>query len=269
MVRIVLHPGFHKTGTSTLQRTLKTNRVALAGYAKILLTRDIQPLADATRAWSRSRKPDDLNAVEQAASAVMDTHGDGDVPLLISSEDLCGHMPGRFDLQTYDAAPTLMARIDAGLRARAPDADIRFHFSTRSAQSWLASCHMQHVRYSRMDLSVLRYAKVYAASADLDAIVDQVAVALPDAQVSRKPLEDCTGRLGPLGPVLDLIDVPYKHRRTLEKLPPQNVSMAPELRRALVELNRSGLSTEELRAAKEVLFDAHNQGTLSDADAPE
>lgn len=273
MARIVLHPGFHKTGTSTLQRTLRTNRDALAGYATILLTPDIRPLADAARTWSRSRTAADLDAVARATTEVMDshakTHGGGDLPLLISSEDLCGHMPGRYDLRSYDAAPTLMATINAALRKTAPDADIRFHFSTRAAQPWLASCHMQHVRYSRMELSVVRYSRVYAASADLDGVVDKVAAALPDARVERKALEDCTGRLGPLGPILDLIDVPYKHRRTLEKLPPQNVSMPPELRRALVELNRSELSKEELRAAKETLFAAHNQGTLSDADAPE
>lgn len=269
MARIVLHPGFHKTGTSTLQRTLASNRTALAGYAKILLTRQISDLTNATRTWSRRRTPDTLEAVSRAASEMIETHGGGDLPLLITSEDLSGHMPGRYDLRSYDAAPVLLATIDAALRATIPDADIRIHFSTRAAEPWLASCHMQHVRYTRMELSVVRYSRVFAESANLDAIVADVAKATPQATVTHKALEDCTGRLGPLGPILDLVDVPYKHRRTLEKLPPQNVSLPPDLRRTLVELNRSGMNNFELKTVKERLFKSHHAQNVSAAKVPD
>ena len=64
MVRMVVHAGFHKTGTSTLQKTLRQNKKLLQPYARIVLKPVVASLCDATRLWSRRRETFERRGVE-------------------------------------------------------------------------------------------------------------------------------------------------------------------------------------------------------------
>ncbi|MCA0870746.1 hypothetical protein LCL97_07920 [Seohaeicola saemankumensis] len=254
-MRILIHAGFHKTGTTTVQQALRHNRAALKPHLRFLLRPAMVAACDSARAWSARRDPLDLALFRYELAQLAESWDPTDPrPLLLSSEDLAGHMPGRHGLTTYDATPQLMQVLADTLTAARPEADLSFYFSTRGAANWLASCHAQHLAASRMTLSAADYATRYASSAGLDAVIDAVARAVAPHPVHRTPLEASRTRpLGPLDPLIDLIGLPAEPRATLILPPPANTRPSPARLDALLQLNRGPLPDRALRAAKKSL----------------
>lgn len=253
MLRIAVHAGFHKTGTTTMQHTLRAARDVLDGHAKIYLRPEMADLCDAARAWSATRSAADLARVTHAASGFADALPESGT-VILSSEDLAGHMPGRKGLKTYDAVPTLMSVLEAALFSARPSADIAFLFTTRAAAPWLRSCYAQHVRVMRHTGTAEDYETDYQASADLAGVVASVAAAVPRAEVKSEALEDHRGRLGPLQPLLDLAGIPSAISGLVRPIPPANTSAKAEQIELMLELNRSELRGVELRAAKRAIL---------------
>ncbi len=52
MRRIVIHAGFHKTGTTTVQQTLKAHATVLAPHLQVVLREDMEAVCEAARAYS-------------------------------------------------------------------------------------------------------------------------------------------------------------------------------------------------------------------------
>ncbi|MCP4820473.1 MAG: hypothetical protein GY883_14870 [Shimia sp.] len=253
MTKILVHSGFHKTGTTSVQKMLVHNRARLERHIRFLTRPTMIGACEAARAYSASRHPADLTEFASEIAAVFeDIDQDDDRPLVLSSEDLSGLMPGRRNLVAYDAAPLLMKAIaDTAQAAFADPPELTFLYTTRTAQEWLRSCYAQHLRAVRMTLSFEEYREKYASSADLDAIVDQVKAAVAPNRVVSATLEDVGDRpIGPLAALMDALDMPGKVRRHLDVLPPANVSMPEELLQAMLEANRSTLSDAEVSKAK-------------------
>ena len=249
MTHLIVHAGFHKTGTTTAQKSLELNKHLLSDHVRVLLRSDMLALCEAARAWSISRSDLDYGLVIFEAAAVAERLAD--VPMaILSSEDLSGHMPGRWKLTSYDAAPRLMAALDHAFRNALKGAQVTFHFSTRNATDWLASCHAQHLRATRMKLSAQEYIETYKGSADLASVIAQVAAEVPKAQISNCPLEASSGEFGPAGPLLDLAGVPDDLRTKLRKVDPAYARLDAQKLDRLLALNRSKLDTRSLRTAK-------------------
>jgi hypothetical protein len=242
--RIVVHAGFHKTGTTSIQKALHDGRAQLAP-ATIVLRPDMIALCETARAYSVSRTPLDLGLVRYEAAALAENwHG----TIILSSEDLAGHMPGRRGLTGYDATPMLMQAMVTAFRAARPGARITIVFTTRAPGPWLASCHMQHLRATRMTLSTVDYALKLAPSAKLSEIVDATSALLSNDTVVALPLE------GPGDPLTALLNLAGMPPGALSPMPHSNPSAAPALRSGLLEINRSGLSNEAARAARRALM---------------
>ena len=204
-MRIIIHAGFHKTGTTTVQKTLRANREDLRPHCRIILRPGMVALCEAARAYSVSRSQTDLALIQYEAAALADGWAARGKDIVISSEDLAGHMPGRRGLTAYDATPRIMKALVQAFAAAAPDAQQVLYFTTRAAAPWLRSCYVQHLRATRITQDADEYAADMAGSANLDQIVAQVADAVPHVQVIAQPLEACTTPLGPLAPLLDLL----------------------------------------------------------------
>ncbi|MCW8843389.1 MAG: hypothetical protein OQK00_08250, partial [Rhodobacteraceae bacterium] len=208
MGRLLIHAGFHKTGTTSVQRLLGKNKRAIAPIAHVFLRKHIAAVCEAARAYSDSRDSADLLDFSAAFAAFLEARDmDDKRDLIISSEDLSGLMPGRRDLETYDAAPMLMKAatmmIDRVLQDRIDE--VIFYFSLRQPEPWLRSCHTQHLRAIRMTQDAEDYARDYAASADLPRIVDKIRIAVAPHRVESAWLEDCADApLGPLTPIADI-----------------------------------------------------------------
>ncbi|WP_165937608.1 hypothetical protein [Antarcticimicrobium sediminis] len=255
-MRVILHAGFHKTGTTTLQRALHHNRRALAAHLRLVPRDRMMPAGRSARAWSASRDPLDMALFHYELAEVMAGWDSTDPrPLVTSAEDLCGNMPGRHGVETYAAAAPLMAAIVETLAELHPKAQPEFFFSTRAPQAWLASVHAQHLRAMRMTLSAEDFAQKFRSAADLDAVVDEIARSVAPCPVHRAALEQSAARpLGPLAPLLDLLELPENLRATLEPQPPANTAPPPDCTAELLRLNRSNMDAEALAAAKRALL---------------
>ena len=53
--KIIIHAGFHKTGTTSLQQNLRANRAVLRPDIRLVLRPGMTALCESARAYSRSR----------------------------------------------------------------------------------------------------------------------------------------------------------------------------------------------------------------------
>ncbi|MEM6373374.1 MAG: hypothetical protein AAF727_11425 [Pseudomonadota bacterium] len=253
--RLVVHAGFHKTGTSTLQKTLAAHRDLLSPHTGVVLRDDMRDLCEAARTFSVSRSEFNLGLVAYEAARLAEAWTQS--TMILSSEDLSGHMPGRKGLTAYDATPALVARMNDTWRLACPHADVTWIYTTRAAAGWLRSCYAQHLRVMRMTLEAQEYEQRYAGSADLNGII--ALVRQRGADVLTLPLETHGADL--TAPVLASAGVPPEVAARVHPVPPANTAPGADGLAALLALNRSGLSGGDLRAAKSALRKARKTRT--------
>ena len=258
-MRIVLHVGFHKTGTTSLQIALAAHQPALSPFAHIETLRlpgKLMGATEAARAFSRDPQAFGLASVSQAmtvwVASLPDPKGGR---ILVSSEDFAGHMPGRFGLTDYRAAVQTVPAAVAALRDRFSGANIRVLATTRLAEPWLRSLHWQLSKHPELMLKQRRFCKDFASAADFGAVLEPLGAALAgQATLHRVALEGISARrLGPVEALYDLADLPAALLASLEPLPARNVRVTDGLADQFVRLNRAKLPSEELRDAKSAM----------------
>lgn len=261
-MRILFHAGFHKTGTSSLQRALMAHAPALMGVQVEVrqTSAAFSAAAEAARAVSVGGSVDSLRArlVEWVA-------GLSGADLIASSEDFAGHMPGRFGLVDYRAAGVVLPEVVRALRARFAGVVVDLLFTTRVAGPWLTSLHWQLAKHPEMRLKQRRFCRDFAAAADFEAVLSPLAVALAgQAVLHRVALEDVAGcRLGPVEAVYDVLGLPHSLRDALPVVAKANVAPPVGLADQFVTLNRAELSAEDLQRSKAdlaLLMNAFPQG---------
>ena len=255
--KIILHAGFHKTGTASLQQTLRANRAALRPEIRLVLRPGMTALCECCRAYSRSREDYDLGLVKYEAAMLVERLEEEDATtIVISSEDLSGHMPGRHGLHGYGAAPHLIRALSVAFKAAAPDDEIVFFFSTRSAEPWLRSCYAQHLRTARMVWDEADYVKRLKTSAEHDKILGLVGREVSRHTVLQAALEDHEARpLGMADALLDHVDLSVDRRANLGLAAPRNATLPADILTELLALNRSDLDNAALRNAKRTLIE--------------
>lgn len=252
MVRVVIHAGFHKTGTTSVQSTARQNAALLQPHARVFLRADFPGLTEATRSYSVARTPRTLEQVFAEAEAFFGKLDRKDArPVALLSEDLSGHLPGRHDIADYGAAPALMAQLAAAAVAvMGAEIDLRFHFSTRSAEPWFRSAYWQILRSARRTEGPEDFARLFASAADFDAVVAEIANAVDPFQVTPVTLETLRDApQGPTTPLLDLLNIPPETRAALAPAVPANVR--PEgLDEVFLALNRCSLPDGKVATLK-------------------
>jgi len=253
-MRILLHPGFHKTGTSSLQSGA---RLLSRPLSRHLYFMDGKALGEAPSAARRFSARSGMTHLHRYGQALSDSLANlpplAGKALLISSEDLCGALPGLRGVTAYDAAPALMDQSVTTLRARfGEEAEITIWFTTRAPEPWLRSLWYQNLRATRLTDSFADYQASMTLASKLDDVVARVAKRLDGrATVQATPIEDCgAARLGPLGAALDLLGL---RTGRLPALPAQNIQ--PEgAAEKLLDLNRSDLDKQALAKAKRAVI---------------
>ncbi|MGJ8626061.1 MAG: hypothetical protein ACSHXB_03785 [Sulfitobacter sp.] len=253
--RIILHAGFHKTGTSSIQAMLRENRVALKAHAALRLRWHMQDLISATRGYSTWRDPLTLIKVQDRFETLMnDLPGMPRRTLIISAEELAGHLPGRGDLDDYSAAPVLLYAFWEIMTKRYPAAEIMLYLSTRAPDAWLKSAHWEHVKASNMTMDVDTFCDRYHMAADLDGMVTEIASRVP-CPVHHTALEDCRDLpLGPADPLLDLCDLPLSLRAELVAPPAANQRLGDDVLAAMIEANKAHPTPDARNAAKAAIL---------------
>jgi hypothetical protein len=252
-MRIVLHAGFHKTGTTSLQVTLDAHRAALAGFAHLetpLGTPHLSRAAEAARGFCLTG---DARALAQGmrdwVARLPPLEGRH---LVVSSEDLVGHLPGRFGVVDYRAAVTTVPVAVDALLARFPAAEVGVVLTTRAAGPWLRSVHWQLALHPEMMLKQRRFCKDFAHAADFDAVIAPLRAALQGrAEVHVAPMEHLLGlRLAFVDALYDLIGLPDALRQGLVPTGAHKRRSVEGLADPFVMLNRAKLPPEELEQAK-------------------
>jgi hypothetical protein len=258
--RIIIHAGFHKTGTSTIQGTLRENRVALKKHIALRMRWHMKDLVAATRGYSTWRDPLTMIKVQHRFGLLMnELPGMPRRTLIISAEELSGHLPGRDDIVDYSAAPVLLYAFWEIAKERFPAAEIMIYLSTRAPEPWLKSAYWEHVKASNMTMDFDAFAQEYEAASDLEAMVADIASRVP-VPVYHKRLEDCAGlSLGPTAPLLSLCDIPDDLLGSLVSVAPENQRLGDDVIQALLKVNRSYDTSEQRKAAKKIILTEASQ----------
>ncbi len=258
--RIIVHPGFHKTGTTTIQRALEENRDALAPLTRIVLKQDIPDVCHTAIDYARRPSQPRLAAFGDAVHAITDAWDRADPRhIIISAEDLCGLIPGRGGRAGYPQAAMLLRSFIRHLGAFGTP---QIYLSTRASKPWLKSCHAHHVRHSTLAMDLETYITDQSRDADLGLVVAQLRFACTPATVTASSLEiSAQEAQGPVTPLLDLIAAPDTLRAQLQIGRPANMSLPDHILTDLLALNRENLDQDALHAAKRALIAAHRKTT--------
>lgn len=258
--RILLHPGFHKTGTSSIQHFLWTNRAALASHAQLRLLRHLKEPARLCMAFSRSQDPLVLLDLAEALATALDGL-DPSRPLILSCEGLSGHLPGWPVVDSYAAAPITLAYVAGFLADWAPGADLQVLLTLREADAWLHSAWRHHLLGQRLSLDWPAFRERYAPAADLPAMAREIAEALEGVPLTTLDLARMTDHpQGPGGALLTAFGLSAPQLADFTPVGRDNPGPDADLSARFLALNLSDLPDADLRAEKARLADNHGVG---------
>jgi hypothetical protein len=206
-VKVFVHGGFHKTGTTSFQAVVKANAARARPGLLLLTTRlPVMRRLNASLHWyHRWPHPLLLRGVERRiADLRREVDACGADTVLISMESLCGKMPdGRGGAALYPSARPVLEALARAFADHPPT----LLFSTREPAAWVRSVHGHRVKTRGLAADFERFA-ASPAMRDVDwgreIAAATAGLGLP-VVVSR--LEDTAGqRLGPCSDFLALAD---------------------------------------------------------------
>lgn len=253
--QILLHPGFHKTGTSTAQHVLWINRDLLSPHVAIFQLRHLRDVAKLCMGYAKTQNPlllmDMIEALDQVFA---DVSADDSRHVLISCEGLSGHLPGWPDVDTYAAAPITISYICGYLEDRFPDHSLSVTLTTRGADDWLYSAYRHHLRGFRLTKSWDAFRDTYRDAADLVAVVSDIRKSIAPVPVTALPLEVSRDHpLGPGGAILNGLDLPNGLMARLDPVDAGNQGPSDDLADKFLALNLGDLPDGEVQAQKDAL----------------
>ncbi|SLN55540.1 hypothetical protein [Pseudooctadecabacter jejudonensis] len=255
--RIIVHPGFHKTGTTTVQTYLRENGKHIWPRSALVLPgRTRGGAARMAVRYSRFGTADLLTGFRDELHRTLSALDVGTSrKVLISDENLLGRMPGRDGQQGYGAAPALMAAAEDVIHmVFGNDAEVNFHLSTRGPESWLRSTFRHNLFHSRVVLDFDDYRALFGAASDLKSVAQDIAGAVK----GRVQIRDIDGLDGPEGlaaPLIDLLNLPRHLRGRLTLKDHMNAGPPEALVDELLAINRSAISDRAAQTAKANLLE--------------
>src|SRR3989338_5710108 len=196
-MRIILHAGFHKTGTSSLQAILARHRAALLPHARLVLHDEMADVLKRATRFAVGGDPFDLAGFNAAFVALCERLAtEGHQTLILSCEGLSGRTPGKKGINDYSAALPLAQAMSACVKAVfGAKAEQHFLYTTRDAESWLYSAWRHNLAGYRVTEDLDSFRSTCAKAADFPALIANLTTALP-----RPPPPPLARRGGPAGP---------------------------------------------------------------------
>jgi hypothetical protein len=207
---MVVHLGVQKTGTTSLQRFLRTNADRMAD-ALILRTPEagtpMRPLGRAAIRLSLAPEKDNERLFRLAFEDVLDTLPEGSQPVLISHENLAGAMPGNGgETRLFPVLPRIVTLLDkvAQERGFAP----RFVIYTRQMARWKPSVWAQAVRTDGYARSLDEFQAEVSDLPGWGDLVRRLTAVAGSDRLHRLRLEDETDATRPGGQLLRIAGLP-------------------------------------------------------------
>lgn len=263
VIRVIVHPGFHKTGTSSLQSWLGQNRRALKPYLTFYGKADFLAAGSAARLYGQKPYPWRLRAFRRTFDRFLS--GIPDAPVIVlSRETFSGSMPGhrRFPARLItgyrSVAVPLGQQIIAALQARfGADVQITFLYTLRERESWIRSVYGHLLRSIHLREPFETFRARFPHLIDPRAEAEAIAKALGVTDVHYAALEDYgTRREGPAAAVLDLLSVPQSVRDRLAPAAHANTGQTPAMAATFLAMNRDSRDKAALKASKDAMLKA-------------
>lgn len=253
MKPLVIHAGFHKTGTSSIQAFFRSNRKALAPHVAVVLKGDMEDLIRACRGYSKGRSGFDRAKVTLRAEALFAKLATRPKKaLLLSAEELSGHMPGRPGTDDYGAAVDILGDLVRVAKTLMPKRAVTICLGTRQPDAWIESAYWEHVKSSSLTSGLEDFRAAFRPVSDLDGMVNKILTgAMPD-RILRMPLEKAPED-GLAAPILDLLDLPFGLRETLKPVAEKNRRDPPQMREEFLRINREVTDRAERARMKKAL----------------
>lgn len=256
--RVIIHPGFHKTGTTSLQALLRDNRDLIHPHVLFALKWRFIDLTHAAKGFSTWR--DDLTLLKFAmrfAGLLNKLPPRPSRIVLISCEELSGHLPGNQGLADYSAAPLLAREMVTCLEERFGEyLDLTFLYTTRAAEPWLQSAYRHHVARTRLRLDYADYLEQFGASADFAPVLEEIGKTLTNHRLIVSKLDEhVRSPFGPAQTLVDLLDFPDEILNRLKPVLPRNTGVSEQQLQELLAINRSDLPADDYRSTKQAALD--------------
>ena len=256
MTRVIIHAGFHKTGTTSLQRFLEINAAALAPYVRVIMKPQMEVVASCARDCSNASLLG-LNTIRRAtfrrrfADLLHRTFLKDDQTLLISCEALVGRMPGRENVVAFDTAVGLAKDMVRVAEKHFDDLDLTLLYTTRERDSWVRSAYSHLLHQSKFTMSEAEFAEKFRRAGDLDAIVAHIAEAIaPRAPITSQLETTAPEPFGPASALLQLLDLPAEVIATLEPAKHLNRQLDAFEKSKLQDYNAQDITDTELSQIK-------------------
>jgi hypothetical protein len=266
---VIVHAGFHKTGTSSLQIYLAQHRDALAPWFDFHgQGAALHRSAVAARIYASRQFPWRLKAFRAALRADLPALPDADT-IVLSREQYCGVLPGhrRWNgrlIRDFTRAGVPLGRVlKAELITRfGPGTDVEFLYTTRDDAAWLHSTHGHLLRTLHLTEDLDAFRAGLPDRIDLAAQARRIGARVQPHALHIRSLEELAAtRLGPATAVLDLAGVPDDIRAGLPPAAKENSGMSAAMEAAFLALNRSGRSKRALARIKAEMIEAAGRRT--------
>lgn len=259
MTRVIVHAGFHKTGTSSLQDYLRKVRRRLPDDIAVHLKEDFLEAGNLARRYGQRPYPWRRRRFARSLRKYLSSIDDSAVHIL-SWEGFSGIMPGHRRLtgpvrNIRRAAIPLARTIVTELHRRfGPGVDITFLYTLREPESWLHSVHGHLLRSIRLTEDYETFRAGFTPVIRLDDEAERIAHALAPVPVVTSWLEQNSLRPeGPAAAVLDLIELAGSLRESLPPARKTNSGNSEAIRAECLELNLSVRDPHELKRQKDKL----------------
>jgi len=221
--RVIVHAGFHKTGTSSLQNYLGRQRKKLKPFVDIYLKKDFLKAGNLGRRYGLQpyfrRRMQFRFALRAFLMSIPNAEN-----IVLSWEGFSGVMPGHRRLgartiQSYSRSAIPLAKeIIRELRRRfGDDVQIEFLYTTRASDPWIKSVYGHLSRSIRIKPDLAGFRDQFKLLPDLMQEADLIKQAIMPVPVHTARLEQHgTSRFGPAQAVFDLLDLPPE---AIDKLP--------------------------------------------------
>ena len=146
MTRVIVHAGFHKTGTTSLQTHLAKLRQDVKPWFDYYGQNDFKNAGARARIYAQKPFLHRKLRFRLSFRAFLNSVPDAEV-IVLSRETFCGVMPGHRDwrgrmLQSFAAAAVPLCRVvESELARRFDSPRIEFVFTTREREAWIRSVY--------------------------------------------------------------------------------------------------------------------------------
>lgn len=267
MTRIIVHAGYHKTGTTSLQNFLSDNKALLSPHLTYYGKNDFRQAGAHARIYAQRPYPWRLHRFRKSLRRFL-ADVPGDTTIVLSRETFSGGMPGHHRLggammTSYFGPALKLARvIISELRRRfGADVEMTFVYTTRAREPWIASVWGHLLRSIRLTDDFETFRARFPALASPEEEAGRMRGALAPIPVVTVALEDYADRReGPAAAILDLVGIPPEIATRLKPAARANPGQSADVRQELLRLNRQHMSKAALKAAKAKCIAGHDGG---------